>query len=297
MKIGILGCGKLGMSLARLLCLDGIKPYLFSNRQNNETTAEEQTPLHASLLFSGEYMLDALFLAHPSTRAEREEQLQLSHYYHTVSAYDMHSDLAPLKAQTDKVAKESGTVAIIGVGWDPGLLSLARAICYATFPKSSVQTKWGVGVSEGHSAAIRKIPGVIKAIQYTHPTATSHRRVCYVVCERGEEGRIEECIRNMPEYFLPYDTEVHFIGNEEFEREHEGVLFHRGCVSVKDSLTDNTSISVEVRMQHNPTFTARVMLAYLSALWRIKKEGKCGAFGPLDIPLSYLLEKEQSFLW
>ena len=69
----------------------------------------------------------------------------------------------------DKAASENGHVGIISVGWDPGMFSLNRMYANAILTNGKDYTFWGKGVSQGHSDAIRRIPGVKNAIQYTVP--------------------------------------------------------------------------------------------------------------------------------
>ena len=64
-----------------------------------------------------------------------------------------------------KTAQESGKVAIISVGWDPGMFSLNRLYANAILPDGKDYTFWGKGVSQGHSDAIRRVEGVANAKQ------------------------------------------------------------------------------------------------------------------------------------
>ena len=86
--------------------------------------------------------------------------------------------------------------------------------------------------------AIRRIPGVKDAKQYTVPieaavdevrsgsepqvtTRQKHLRECYVVAEEGADlAAIEETIKTMPNYFADYDTTVTFITEEELKANH-----------------------------------------------------------------------------
>ena len=292
MSVGILGYGNLGASIYNILRERGEEVILFSNRAEGR----EGEIVKARLLWEASPPLEVLFLAHGSTGGYRDEILTLARSYHLISAYDIHSDLSPLQEELSLLAKKHRTVTVLGSGWDPGVLSLARVMCKAILPEMTPKTAWGEGVSEGHSFALRQINGVRDAIQYTVPSIDSHRRVCYVVCDTGEESRIRNEILNKKEYFSPSMTEIHFVSDEEFQRNHKGKCFHRGRVStvLED---ESASIRVEVEMQRNPDFTARIMVAYLSATRRLIQEGRWGCYSPLEIPLSYLLDDGANFLW
>ena len=129
----------------------------------------------------------------------------------------------------------------------PGMFSLQRLIGNCILPNGKDYTFWGRGVSQGHSDAIRRIKGVKDGKQYTVPvpaalekvragenpeltTREKHTRECYVVAEEGADlARIENEIKTMPNYFADYDTTVHFISQEELDRDHSGIP-HGGFV-------------------------------------------------------------------
>ena len=55
-------------------------------------------------------------------------------------------------------------------------------------------------------------------------TRQKHIRECFVVAKEGaDKARIEAEIKNMPNYFADYDTTVHFISQEELDRDHSGI--------------------------------------------------------------------------
>ena len=296
MYIGVLGYGKLGKALCRCLEKTGAPLAVFSDRESIEGGREENGIRFYPTTSLLRESTQALFLAHGSFGAYREECIRLAERHSILSAYDIHQDLVAMKREIHPIAVKNKTVAILGIGWDPGVLSLARALCRAILPECTPKTEWGEGVSEGHSFVLRSILGVKDGIQYTVPTEGGHRRVCYVVSALADRARICEEILGAREYFNPETTEVHFVGEEEFERLHKGREHHRGKVS---AVTDDGSdaLSLEVRMCHNPVFTAKIMRAYLNALRRLKREEHYGAYGPLDIPLSYLCDEEAEGVW
>src|SRR5690606_12646264 len=136
-------------------------------------------------------------------------------------------------AAVDKAAHAARRTAVISVGWDPGLFSLNRLLGEAILPEGETYTFWGKGLSQGHSDAVRRVPGVKGGVQYTIPsteamdrvrsgerpqltTREKHVRECYVVLEDGADAQtVEQAIVTMPDYFADYDTTVHFISEEE----------------------------------------------------------------------------------
>src|SRR5690606_38354786 len=104
-----------------------------------------------------------------------------------------------------------------------GLFSLNRLFGEAVLPEGATYTFWGKGLSQGHSDAVRRVPGVKAGVQYTLPipqavdrvrngelpqlsTREKHKRECYVVLAEGAEAAVvEQAIVTMPDYFADYD--------------------------------------------------------------------------------------------
>ena len=220
----------------------------------------------------------------------------------------------PVKQELDlkRAAKAAGKIAVISAGWDPGMFSLNRLYANAILTDGKDYTFWGKGVSQGHSDAIRRIEGVQDARQYTIPvesameavragkepelsTREKHTRLCYVVAKEGaDKARIENEIKTMPNYFSDYDTTVHFISQEELDRDHKG-LPHGGCVirSGKTGWENEHHHVIEYRLtlDSNPEFTSSVIVACARAAFRMEQEGQTGCRTMLDIPPAYLSAK------
>ena len=216
-----------------------------------------------------------------------------------------------IKLHKDITVGESGTTAVIGAGWDPGILSIQRIYNDAIMPDGVQNTLYGGtqgGLSMGHTTALKGIPGVIQAAQFTfaREDATQkalsgkavdyydrHRRVCYVVTEPGaNKADIEGQIRNMDGYYKDQLTEVHFITMEEFMNNFAAKKSHGGQVI---SANENANINFSVNMKSNPDFTASVMLAYGKATHKMNKRGMTGVRTVADVPPSYLMDKDTDF--
>ena len=123
-------------------------------------------------------------------------------------------------------------------------------------------------------------------------------RECFVVLEDGaDSNKIEKEIKEMPNYFEPYNTVVHFITEEELKEKH-GTMPHGGFVlrSGKTSKDVHQVAEFSLKLDSNPEFTASVLIAYTLAVYRMKKEGRSGAITVLDVPVSYLSKKDQKQL-
>ena len=232
--------------------------------------------------------------------------------FNVVDSFDTHAKIPQHFAKVDDAAKSGGHIAIISVGWDPGMFSLNRMYMNAILPNGSDYTFWGRGVSQGHSDAIRRIDGVVDARQYTvpveeavarvrageNPTLTTrekHTRECYVVAEEGaDKARIENEIKTMPNYFADYDTTVYFISMDELREKHMGIphggsVIRGGCTGW--DLTTKHTIEYSLKLESNPEFTGSVLAAYARAAYRMKQNGESGCKTVFDVAPAQLMQE------
>ncbi len=229
---------------------------------------------------------------------------QFASMFNVVDSFDTHAKINEHFEKVDSAACNAGKVGIISVGWDPGMFSLNRLYGNAILPQGKDYTFWGKGVSQGHSDAIRRVKGVKNGKQYTIPidaalqsvregknpeftTREKHLRECFVVAEEGaDKAVIENEIKNMPNYFADYNTIVHFISEEELERDHSGIP-HGGFVirSGRTGASGENSHVVEysLKLDSNPEFTASVMVAYARAAYRLNAQGEKGCKTVFDV--------------
>ena len=256
--------------------------------------------------------IDVMILCGGSATDLPVQTPEMAKYFHVVDSFDNHSKIPEHFARVDEAARASGKVAMISVGWDPGMFSLNRLFGNAILPDGKDYTFWGKGVSQGHSDAIRRIEGVADAKQYTIPidaaleavrsgsqpelsTREKHLRECFVVPREGADlARIEREIKTMPGYFADYDTTVHFITAEELQRDHSGIP-HGGFVirTGKTGLSGEHRHVIEYRLKldSNPEFTSSVLVAYARAAARMGRDGMCGCKTVFDVPPAYLSPK------
>ncbi len=234
---------------------------------------------------------------------------ELAKHFNVIDSFDTHARVPEHFENVDNAAREGKNIAMISVGWDPGMFSLNRLYSECILPQGETYTFWGKGVSQGHSDAIRRIEGVKDARQYTIPvesalesvrkgenptlsTREKHTRECFVVAEDGADlKRIEKEIVTMPNYFADYNTTVHFISMEELQRDHAGIP-HGGNVirSGKTGLNGENTHVVEykIALDSNPEFTSSILVAYARAAVRMKNEGDFGCKTVFDVAPKYL---------
>ena len=97
---------------------------------------------------------------------------------------------------------------------------------------------------------------------------------------------MENQIKTMPNYFDEYDTTVHFISEEEFNRNHQG-LAHGGFVFRSGTTGVNGEhhhvMEFNLKLDSNPEFTSSVLVCYARAAYRLSKNGDSGAKTVFDI--------------
>ena len=313
-RIGILGYGNLGrgVELAVSKTTDMELAAVFTRRDLSSLTIASSVPV-VSVNDIGKWTdkIDVLILCGGSATDLPKQTPSFASKFNVIDSFDTHADIPSHFAKVNEAALSSGHIAMISVGWDPGLFSLMRALTNAVLPDGKDYTFWGKGVSQGHSDAVRRIAGVRNAKQYTIPvdsalasvrngenpeltTRQKHLREVFVVAEDGADcAKIEAEIKEMPKYFSDYDTTVHFIDEETFLRDHSGMA-HGGFVFRSGTTGKNDEhhhvVEFSLKLDSNPEFTSSVLVAYARALKRLYDEGERGCRTVFDIAPAYLLE-------
>ncbi len=307
-KIGIVGYGNLARGVETSLHLqkDMELVAIFSRRSG--ITSVSGVPVYGMdelLTFKGK--IDVMILCGGSATDLMEQTPMVAKHFNCIDSFDTHAKIPEHFANVDKVAKNNGHTAIISCGWDPGMFSLNRVYAESILPQGTSYTFWGRGVSQGHSDAIRRIDGVLDARQYTCPKEnlldeirhgqtptvdayTGHTRECYVVAADGaDKQKIEQSIKTMKNYFVGYETTVHFISQEELDTHHKGIP-HGGFVLRSGETKKGTRHVIEysLTLDSNPEFTGAVLVAYSRGLYRLANHGGKGAYTVFDIAPAWL---------
>ena len=305
-RIGIAGHGNLGRgveaSIARNpdMALVGI----FTRRPPAQLVPlHAGTPVHSmDALAQFEDRIDVLILCGGSKDDLPQQGPQLAARFNTVDSFDTHARIPEYFAAVDAPARANGKTALVSAGWDPGMFSIHRVLGEALLPDGATYTFWGKGLSQGHSDAIRRVPGVAAGVQYTLPvqdavaqvrsgarpqlsTREKHTRECFVVLQQGADAdAVRDAITTMPHYFCDYDTTVHFISSEELQRDH-AAMPHGGFVirSGNTSAGQTQVIEYGLTLASNPEFTASVLVAYARAIHRLAHAGQHGAKTVFDV--------------
>ena len=313
MKIAILGYGNLGRGVECAVRENSDMELVavFTRRDPKIVKIHTgQVPVVAlSEVLDWKDKIDVMVLCGGSATDLPTQTPEYARHFTVINSFDTHAKIPAHFEEVDRAAKESGHLAIISLGWDPGLFSLNRMMSTAILPQGKNYTFWGKGVSQGHSDAVRRIAGVLDARQYTIPVDSAmtrirggeqpaftaremHKREVFVVAVEGADRAVIEAeIKNMPNYFADYDTEVHFITAEEMREKH-AELPHGGFV-IRSGVTGfeeehKELIEYSVKLDSNPEFTGAVLAAYARAAHRLAAEGQQGCKTIFDIAPAYL---------
>ena len=318
-RIAICGHGNLGRGVeAALACNpDMVLTGIYTRRAPASLTPlTAGAAVHAmDALIGHQDQIDVLILCGGSKDDLPQQGPALAAHFNTVDSFDTHARIPEYFAAVDAVAQPARKTALISAGWDPGMFSIQRVMAEALLPQGATYTFWGKGLSQGHSDAVRRVPGVAAGVQYTIPTEAAvaqvragqrpqlstrekHQRVCYVVLQEGADAEaVRQAIVTMPHYFADYDTTVHAISADELARDHAGMP-HGGVVIRSGQTSSGTEQVVEygLTLASNPEFTASVLVAYARAVHRLHQAGQYGAKTVFDVPPAMLSAKSPAQL-
>lgn len=312
-RAAIFGYGNLGRGVeCAIKNCDDIQLVAVFTRRNPETVKilTQNVPVyHIDKALELKESIDVMILCGGSAKDLPEQSPALAENFNIIDSFDTHAKIPEHFENVDNASKSGKKVAIISVGWDPGMFSLNRLYALSVLPKGNAYTFWGKGVSQGHSDAIRRIDGVLDARQYTVPieealqsvrngenpeltTRQKHKRECFVVAKEGaDKSKIEHEIVTMPNYFADYDTTVTFITEEQMRKNHSA-LPHGGFVIYSGKTgfecENDAIIEYSLKLDSNPEFTASVLVAYARAAVKLYNKGEYGCKSVFDIAPSLL---------
>ncbi len=309
-KIGICGYGNLGRAIeSEISKNDDMKLEVIFTRRDPESINNISNTIVDNISNAEKWVnkIDVLIMCGGSSTDLPVQVPEMCKLFNTVDSFDTHAKIPEYFEKVNNLAKNTKHTSTISIGWDPGMFSLMRLYANSILHNNNTYTFWGKGVSQGHSDAIRRIAGVKDAKQYTIPIDSAinkvrngenpeltnrekHKRICFVVLkENADKKIIEQEIKTMPNYFADYDTEVNFISEEEFKKNHNG-MEHGGFV-ISSGTTGNGNkhiIEYSLKLGSNPEFTGSVLIAVARATFRMHNEGLYGAKTIFDIPPIYM---------
>ena len=234
--------------------------------------------------------VDVAILATPSRKVPETAEKYLAMGISTVDSFDIHTEIADLRAKLSPVAAAHGAVSIISAGWDPGSDSVVRAMMQGLAPAGITYTNFGPGRSMGHSVAAKAVPGVKDALSMTIPVGTGlHRRMVYVELEEGADfAAVEQAIKSDP-YFVHDETHVAQVPSVAALNDvGHGVNLVRKGVSGR---THNQHLEFNMSI-NNPALTGQVLVMVARAAVRQQP----GCYTMIEIPVIDMLAGDRETL-
>ena len=308
LNIGIIGYGNLGKSVEQFI-LSNHNYNLVSIFSRRTVKSKYNTAIdNYDNITKYKDIIDIMLLCGGSKNDLPEQTLETLKHFDCINAFDTHSNIYSEKNKLNKIAIKTGHSLIMCCGWDPGIFSVLRGLIYAISHKKPI-TFWGKGISMGHSDALRQVPGVKDAVQFTIPNQNAislakknkvnsdmplHFRDCYIVADKTKYNQIKKDVLSMKNYFQNQPTSISFVSHETLLNL-KTKTGHKGQIISNFNTIQGTKnrFDLKVSMQSNSNLTAVIMCAYIKAIVHLKSAKSCGAFTCLDIPISYLYSREE----
>jgi diaminopimelate dehydrogenase len=230
--------------------------------------------------------LDGVLICVPTNLVLTSVQALLQRRLPIVECATLHgAAFAQHKQSIDRAARRHRVPAIVGAGWDPGFLSLLRALFTLAAPKGATTTTERPGLALHHSASAQAVVGVRRALCTELSTAAGRiQRYCYVELDQGADvERVTTAIRNDP-LFLDQDTFVFPVDSvAALEDSGHGVVIERRGTAGR---TAHQAFVLDARFDL-PATTAQVMIAAARTL----PSRSAGAHSLIDIPLDHFWDE------
>lgn len=262
LRLAVIGWGRLGKACAEglrdvpELALAGVVRRADSLAATSDSSIRGMACVsHVSELEA----IDAALLCVPSDAAPGVARELLQARVPLVECADFEGEV--LRTHHDEIAhlaKRHRVGAVVGAGWDPGLLPQLQHLFELLIPKGHSQVTRHVGAKLHHTAAAESIAGVRGALcsELHDPDGTAHRYV-YVELSRGSDfERVRQQIEADP-LFADEPTQVLPVDDlAALEQENRGVLIER---LGQGTGGPHASLILEARLDP-VAFTARLML-------------------------------------
>ena len=286
LRLAVIGMGRLGRACAEVildandLTLAGVvrRPASLAlhlpNSLPNVTAVSHFTELDG---------VDAAIVCVPTEHALEAIIKLLQHRIPIVECATIHGDaFRTRKADIERMAKRHRVAAVLGAGWDPGALSLFRALFALLTPKGHTEITDRPGHSLHHGLAVKAMPGVKDALCAEFPAGNGKiQRYVYVELREGADfEQVSQAIRSDP-LFLDEESLVFPVESVALlEDAGRGVVMERRGESGR---TGHQFLMLEARFDIT-ALTSEIMVAAARALPRLRP----GAHSLLDVPPSSL---------
>jgi len=204
--------------------------------------------------------IDAVLLCVPPavTAGVAREILQLGLPIVECAILDGPAERAHYEA-IDGAARNYRVQALVGAGWNPGILSLLHQAFQVLIPAGSTDVTRRPGVSLHHTEAVRTIEGVRDALTTEWRDADDGRMTRYVYAQLApgvDPARVQAALDADPLFAGTRSLVFPVESVEQIEKEGHGLLLERRGTARSGA---HQNLLLEARFDA-PTFAARVML-------------------------------------
>lgn len=284
-RVAVVGLGKLGLRCAQVvLASDDLLLAAIVRRPESAGKRVPDSLGKPAVASLGELSgVDAALVCVPPARTREVASTVLRSGIPIVECARLHRDrFREHKAAIHRVALHAGTSAVVGAGWDPGVLSLFRGLLALVAPHGQTVLVPRSGAALHPTTLAENVAGVERAVatERASPDGRTQRYV-YVELARGADPlSVERAIRGDP-LFLDGETYVFPVESvAELESETSGVTLERRT-SAGDGA--HPHLFLEARFDEHQV-AAEVMVATVRALPSLAR----GAASLFDEPLRAL---------
>ena len=279
-KIAIIGAGNVGIAAAKaLLEAPDMELCGFVRREEKTVPGFENVPV-AKNVFELPEKPEGAIICIPSRLVEPVEAKLLESGIYTADCFDIHGELSAMRERLSFSAEKGNVSCVTGAGWDPGLDSVIRTMIFSVFPKREIYTNFGPGMSMGHTAAAKTVPGVADAVSLTLPLGKGkHARKIFVRPEpKADKHAVEHAILS-DGYFEHDECSVEFVEDiSPYFNTRHGVRIEQnfGAQAINFNMAAD-----------NPTLTGNILVSAMRASFLQKP----GAYFMPEIPPCDFCEK------
>lgn len=227
--------------------------------------------------------VDAALVCVPTELAEGTAHDLLQRRVPVVDCATLHGEeFEAHKGALDRMCQRNKVTAVVGAGWDPGMLSVFRGLFTVLVPKGHSEVTQRPGVSLHHTLVAGEIPGVRDALTTQVRAADGHlQNYVYVEMEPGADSeQVSDALRQDP-LFAGEETLVFPVEDlASLEEQGHGVVMQRRGTG---GGVPHQALMLEARFSEL-ALAAQVMLAAVRAIPGARNR----AYSLLDLPLGAL---------
>ena len=284
LRMAIIGFGKLGKACAQAIQMDDQADLVGIVRHNpGRPLAPPFNDIPIVTHISGLALVDAALICVPTESVAGVAHDLLQHGIPIVECASLHGDAFEKHFQEiNRIASHHKVAAVVGAGWDPGVLSIFRSLFALLTPKGHTKITRRPGLNLHHTTVARAIPGIREAlVTELRTSAGKTQRYVYVELEKGVElEQVEQAICSDPLYLNEETLVIPVDSVATLEEEGHGLLMERRGVA---GCSAHQLLLLETRHSES-ALAAAVMIATARML---SSHGK-GAYSLFELPLGTL---------